>query len=51
MFSKTDARTRSVNSLAFEPLLRGLSGMREMSDDKIGELCYNTKQRPVAKEA
>jgi hypothetical protein len=51
MFSKTDARTRSVNSLAFEPLLRGLAGMREIALNKIGELRYKGSQQPVAKEA
>jgi len=35
VFSKVDARTRSAGSLAFEPYLRGLAGMRGMADDKI----------------
>jgi hypothetical protein len=51
MFSKTDARTRSVNSWAFEPLLRGLAGMREIALNRIVELRYKARQRPVAKEA
>jgi hypothetical protein len=44
VFSKDGATTCRFGSVAFEPYLRGLDGMREMRAERIGELCYRTRQ-------